>query len=450
MAVKGFLSALYEQPDMHRLAVAQERANAYAQARRVITMEPAAVIDAVKAANLKGLGGAGFPTGMKWSFVPPKGDKPHYLVVNADEGEPGTFKDRRILLGCPHALLEGIIICCHAIRSEKAYIYVRGEYIHEMKRLQGAIDEAYAAGLLGADHLGTGRRLDVVVHPGAGAYICGEETALIESLEGKKGQPRNKPPFPAIEGLFMCPTVVNNVETLSYLPFLFEMGPQAFNDLGANGTGGCHLVSLSGHIERPGVYEVPMGFPMMELINGLGGGVWKSRRLKAVIPGGLSAPILTADEAQQARLDFKTLRDMGSMAGSGAVMVIDDETPMINVLLNCSHFYHDESCGQCTPCRDGSWWLYKICLRIARGEGRVRDLDEIVRICNNIEGNTICAFGEATAWPIRSYVRKFRGELEAFIQSGQRASEADWYHDDLAAPPLVQIAGVAGTMGAHV
>ncbi|MBN1477365.1 NADH-quinone oxidoreductase subunit NuoF [Candidatus Sumerlaeota bacterium] len=436
-----FLSALYTQEKMHTLKVARQ-AGAYAQAERVLKMEPADVIAAVKASNLRGLGGAGFPTGMKWSFVPPKGDRMHYLVVNADEGEPGTCKDKHIMRGCPHTLLEGIIIACHAIHAEKAYIYVRGEYVRPMERLSAAIDEACAAGLLGENHMGTGRRLVVVVHPGAGAYICGEETALIESLEGKKGQPRNRPPFPAIEGLFRCPTVVNNVETIAYLPFIFEHGPEKWSEWGHNGSGGYRLMSLSGHVERPGVYELPMGTPLMELIEKHGGGVWKGRGLKAVIPGGLSAPILRAEECADARLDFNTLRDMGTMAGSAGVIVIDDQTPMIDVMLNCAHFYHDESCGQCTPCREGTWWMYRIILRIAQGRGRLRDLDELVRIASNIEGNTICAFGEAAAWPIRSYARKFRDELAAFIESGERSREADWHHEDRGAPPLIQIEGV--------
>jgi NADH-quinone oxidoreductase subunit F len=360
-------------------------------------------------------------------------------VVNADEGEPGTCKDRYILQRCPHLLIEGIIIACHAIRSTKSYVYIRGEYVRPMERLVKAVEEARRDGLLGPNHMGTGRDLEIVVHNGAGAYICGEETALIESLEGKKGQPRNRPPFPAIKGLFQKPTVVNNVETLSYLPHVFNIGPEAFSEIGHNGSGGTRLMCLTGHVERPGVYELPMGTPMMTLISEHGGGVWKGRKMKAVIPGGLSAPILTPEEAEKALLDFNSLRDMGTMAGSGGIIVIDDQTEMIDVLLNCSHFYHDESCGQCTPCRDGSWWLYKIILRMANGEGRIRDLDEIVRICNNIEGNTICAFGEATAWPIRSYVKKFRAELEEFIKSGRRASEADHCHDHLAAPPLVQV-----------
>ncbi len=422
-----YLSDRYGKPDMERLETAQA-AGAYAQARRIVAeMSPDDVIETMKKSQLRGLGGAGFPAGVKWGFVPKDESKPHYLIVNADEGEPGTCKDRYILTRCPHTMFEGCIIAAHAIRARRCYIYVRGEYVRPIEILEQAIAEARAAGILGPNHLGTGREFDIVVHPGAGAYICGEESALIESIEGKKGQPRNKPPFPAIEGLFNCPTVVNNVETLSYVPHVFDIGPEAFAAMGNNGSGGTRLMCVSGHVERPGVFELPMGTPLTAMINDHAGGVWKGRKLKAVIPGGMSSPILTPDEIAEARHDFDSLQGAGTMAGSAGLIVLDDQTPMIDVLLNCSHFYHEESCGQCTPCREGTWWLHRIILRVAQGRGRVRDLDEIVRICGNIEGRTVCAFGEAAAWPIRSHVVKFRDELEAFIKSGATASEAAFY-----------------------
>ena len=396
----------------------------YAAARKALTsMTPAQVIEAVSGANLRGLGGAGFPAGRKWSFVPKETDRPKYLVVNADEGEPGTFKDRYILERDPHALLEGMILAAYAIGSHKAYVYVRGEYFRPAQRLQRAIDEARANGWLGADIAGTGFSLDVVVHRGAGAYICGEETALLTSLEGGKGFPRLKPPFPAISGLFACPTIVNNVETLACVPFILRHGAERFAAIGTESQGGTRLFCVSGHVVRPGVYEAPVGVSLRELIEDAAGGVRDGKRLKAVIPGGISAKVLTADEIDVA-MDFDSLRDAGSMAGSGGVIVMDESTCMVAALDSAARFFADESCGQCSPCREGTGWIHRIIQRITRGKGRLEDLDDLLAIAGDMEGNTICVFADAAAWPVQSYVTKFRAEFEDYIRSGRGAHRA--------------------------
>ena len=390
----------------------------YSAAKRVLTsLNAQDVIDEVLAANLRGLGGAGFPAGRKWSFVPKGTDKPKYLVVNADEGEPGTFKDRYIMERDPHALIEGMIIAAFAIGSHKAYVYIRGEYFRSAKRLQRAVDEAYAAGWLGQDIQGTGFDLDIVVHRGAGAYICGEETALLTSLEGGKGHPRLKPPFPAISGLFACPTIVNNVETLSCVPFIFRKGAAEYAGIGSENQGGTRLFCVSGHVVRPGVYEAPVTVTLRELIEDFAGGVRDGKQLKAVIPGGISAKILKADEIDTA-MDFDSLRAAGTMAGSGGVIVMDEDTCMVRALDAASTFFADESCGQCSPCREGTGWLHRILQRILRGEGRLEDLDELLGIAGNMEGNTICVFADAAAWPVQSYIAKFRDEFEEFIRAG--------------------------------
>ncbi|MEO1996347.1 MAG: NADH-quinone oxidoreductase subunit NuoF [Planctomycetaceae bacterium] len=391
----------------------------YTAAKRVLTsMSSQDVIDEVLAANLRGLGGAGFPAGRKWSFVPKGTDKPKYLVVNADEGEPGTFKDRYIMERDPHALLEGMLIAAFAIGSHKAYVYIRGEYFRSAKRLQRAVDEAYAAGWLGKDIQGSGFDLDIVVHRGAGAYICGEETALLTSLEGGKGHPRLKPPFPAISGLFACPTIVNNVETLSCVPFIFRKGAAEYAGIGSENQGGTRLFCVSGHVVRPGVYETSVTVTLRELIEEFAGGVRDGKQLKAVIPGGISAKILTAAEIDTA-MDFDSLRAAGTMAGSGGVIVMDEDTCMVRALDAAATFFADESCGQCSPCREGTGWLHRILQRILRGEGRLEDLDELLGIAGNMEGNTICVFADAAAWPVQSYITKFRDEFEEFIRSGR-------------------------------
>ena len=392
----------------------------YLAARKALTsMTPEQVIDEVSRARLRGLGGAGFPTGRKWSFIPKQTSKPKYLVVNADEGEPGTFKDRYILERDPHALLEGIIIAAHAIGSHKAYVYIRGEYFRPAKRLQRAIGEAYSRNWLGKNIQGTGFDLEVVIHRGAGAYICGEETALLTSLEGGKGFPRIKPPFPAISGLFSCPTIVNNVETLACVPFILRHGAERFAGLGTDSQGGTRLFCVSGHVVRPGVYEEPVSVTLRQLIDGAGG-MRNGNQLKAVIPGGISAKILTADEIDVA-MDFNSLMAAGSMAGSGGVIAMDETTCMIDALQAAVRFFADESCGQCSPCREGTGWVHRIMRRIGEGQGRLQDLNDLLAIAGGMEGTTICVFADAAAWPVQSYIAKFRDEFEAHIRDGRNA-----------------------------
>jgi NADH-quinone oxidoreductase subunit F len=396
----------------------------YVAAKKVLTtMTPEQVIEEVSAANLRGLGGAGFPAGRKWSFVPKETEKPKYLVVNADEGEPGTFKDRYIMERDPHALLEGMIIAAYAIGSHKAYVYIRGEYFRSAKRLQRAVDEACSEGWLGKDIQGTGFDLDVVIHRGAGAYICGEETALLSSLEGGKGFPRLKPPFPAISGLFECPTIVNNVETLACVPFILRNGAERFAGIGMAKQGGTRLFCVCGHVVRPGVYEEPVSVTLRELIE-RAGGVRDGKKLKAVIPGGISAKILTADEIDVA-MDFDSLRDAGTMAGSGGVIVMDETTCIIEALDSAARFFAEESCGQCSPCREGTGWVHRILHRIRDGNGTIQDLDELLAIAGDMEGKTICVFADAAAWPVQSYITKFRDEFEEYIRSGPRAANPE-------------------------
>jgi len=392
----------------------------YLAARKVLTsITREQVVEEVSKAKLRGLGGAGFPTGTKWSFIPKQTTKPRYLVVNADEGEPGTFKDRYILERDPHALLEGMLIAAYAIGSHKAYIYIRGEYFRPAKRLQRAIDEAYQHGWLGKNIQGIGFDLDVVIHRGAGAYICGEETGLLTSLEGGKGFPRIKPPFPAISGLFACPTIVNNVETLACVPFILRHGAESFAAMGTNSQGGTRLFCVCGHVVRPGVYEEPVRVTLRQLIE-RAGGVRNGNKLKAVVPGGLSAKILRADEIDVV-MDFNSLMAAGTMAGSGGVIVMDETTCMVEALDSAVRFFADESCGQCSPCREGTGWVHRIMRRITQGKGRLEDLDDLLAIAGNMEGKTICVFADAAAWPIQSYITKFRDEFEAYIRSGRRA-----------------------------
>ena len=397
----------------------------YLAAKKALTsMTPEQVIDEVSKANLRGLGGAGFPAGRKWSFVPKETTEPKYLVVNADEGEPGTFKDRYIMERDPHALLEGMIIAAYAIGSHKAYVYIRGEYFRSAKCLQRAVDEAYRQGWLGKNIQETGFDLDVVIHRGAGAYICGEETALLTSLEGGKGFPKLKPPFPAISGLFACPTIVNNVETLACVPFILRNGAEHFAGIGTAKQGGTRLFCVSGHVVRPGVYEASVSVTLRELIENAAGGVRDGNKLKAVIPGGISAKILTADEIDVA-MDFDSLRNAGTMAGSGGVIVMDETTCMIEALDSAARFFADESCGQCSPCREGTGWVHRILRRIRNGKGTLQDLDDLLAIAGDMEGKTICVFADAAAWPVQSYITKFRGEFEEYIRTGRGADNKE-------------------------
>ena len=393
----------------------------YQAAKKVLTsMKPQEVIDLVLKSNLRGLGGAGFPTAKKWSFIPKDNPKPKFLVVNADEGEPGTFKDRYILERDPHALIEGMIIAGYAIGSHKAYIYIRGEYVRPARRFAKALEEATAKGWLGKNIQGSGFDLEIVIHRGAGAYICGEETALLSSLEGGKGFPKLKPPFPAISGLFKCPTIVNNVETLACVPPIVRNGPEWFAKLGTPKQGGTRLFSLCGHVTRPGLYEAPVGVTLKELIFDpkYGGGVKDGKKLKAVIPGGISAKILAADEINVA-MDFDSLMAAGTMAGSAGVIVMDETTCIVQALWSASHFFKDESCGQCSPCREGTGWVFKIMERILKGQGRPQDLDVLLTVAGNMEGKTICVFADAAAWPVQSYIQKFRSEFEQHIAMGR-------------------------------
>jgi NADH-quinone oxidoreductase subunit F len=389
----------------------------YAAASKALSMTPAQIIDEVSRASLRGLGGAGFPTGKKWSFIPKASPKPRYLVVNADEGEPGTFKDRYILERDPHALIEGMLIAAYAIGSHKAYVYMRGEYVRPSQRLGRAVEEAYAQGWLGKNIQGSGFDLEVVMHRGAGAYICGEETALLTSLEGGKGFPKIKPPFPAVSGLFQCPTIVNNVETLACVPFILREGAARFAGLGTAKQGGTRLFSLCGHVNRPGLYEAPVTVTLRELIDAYAQGVRGGRTLKAVIPGGLSAKVLTAAEIDVS-MDFDSLIAAGTMAGSGGVIVMDDSTCMLDALLSAARFFAHESCGQCSPCREGTGWIHRIVQRMAVGRGRLQDLDDLLAIARDMEGKTICVFADAAAWPVQSYITKFRSEFEEHIVTG--------------------------------
>jgi NADH-quinone oxidoreductase subunit F len=377
-------------------------------------MAPADIVAEVRKAGLRGRGGAGFPAGLKWSFVPQGGAGPKYLCVNADEGEPGTFKDRAILVRDPHRLLEGMIIAAFAAGLRTAVIYVRGEYERIAVRLRDAVAEAEAAGFLGRSVFGTAFGLDVVIHFGAGAYICGEETALLESVEGRRGWPRLKPPFPAVVGLFRAPTVINNVETLAHVPAIIGRGADWFAARGLPKDCGTRLFSVSGAVRRPGLYELPTGIPLRALIEDHAGGPPEGVSVKAVIPGGLSAPVLRADELGTS-CDFESMAQACSMAGSAGVIVIGDRTPMLEVLSVMARFYADESCGQCTPCRVGTSWIHRTVTRIAAGRGRTADLDLILSLADGIKGRTLCPMGDAAALPIHALVAKFRGELEQAV-----------------------------------
>lgn len=385
---------------------------------KALKLSPKAIIDEVKASGLRGRGGAGFPTGMKWGFLPANGEE-RYLLCNADEGEPGTFKDREMLSRAPHQLIEGMIISAFAIGSRKSYVYIRGEYRMCIRTVEKAIAEAYKAGFLGKNILGSGFDHDLDVYSGAGAYICGEETGMISSLEGKKGQPKLKPPFPAVQGYLAKPTIVNNVETLAAVVPIMRDGAQAYRKFGTEKSPGTKLFSVSGNVKKPGVYEVSLGYPLIDLINNECGGLISGRELKAVIPGGSSAPVLTAEEAQRATMDYECLQGMGSMLGSGAVIVIDDSNCMVDLLKVIMHFYHHESCGQCTPCREGTGWLHKIVNSIVSGEGRLQDIDLVLRVSQQMMGRTICALSDAAAMPAISFVNKFRDEFEFYVREGR-------------------------------
>lgn len=378
--------------------------------------KPEQVIDEVKKSALRGRGGAGFGTGMKWSFVPKESKRPKYLVCNADESEPGTGKDRDLMRYDPHQLIEGMIISAYAFGSNTSYIYIRGEYWYIKEILEKAVAQAYERGYLGENILGSGYNHNMYVHPGAGAYICGEETALLESLEGKRGHPRLKPPFPAVVGLYGGPTVVNNVETLAVVPHIILNGGDWYRALGTEKSGGTKLFTVSGHINKPGNYEVPMGYPLMSLINNECGGMLAGRKLKAVIPGGSSVPILTAEECEKITLDYESVAAAGSMLGSGGVIIMDETTDIFETTRNVTHFYKHESCGWCTPCREGTRWLYKVFERMHRYEGLPGDVELLYDLGDKILGKSFCALGDAAAMPVQSAIKKFREDFDRRIK----------------------------------
>jgi NADH-quinone oxidoreductase subunit F len=406
MSGEAILTRNFARSDSHTLGVYRETGGYQAWAKAQ-AMEPAAILEKVKRSNLRGLGGAGFPTGTKWSFIPKSHPGPVYLVINADEGEPGTFKDRYLLERDPHALIEGMLIAARAIRSATAFVYVRGEYVEPWRRFTAAVREAYEA-----RYLGNG--FDIVVHRGAGAYICGEETGLISSLEGKKGWPKLKPPFPAIKGAFGAPTIVNNVETICQVPHIINRGAEWFAGLGTKTQGGTRLYSVSGRVARPAVYEASVSITLRQLIYDRAGGVTGNGKLKAVVPGGSSAAILTADEID-VTMDVDGLRNAGTMAGSAGVIVMDETVSIPDALMVVARFYAHESCGQCTPCRESTGWIYKMTRRIVELKGRKEDLDTILDVAKRGAGTTICAFYDGAVGPYISYIEKFRGEFEALV-----------------------------------
>ena len=383
------------------------------------------IINELKTSNLRGRGGAGFPTGLKWSFMPRAFEGQKYVVCNTDEGEPGTFKDRDIIMFNPHALIEGMIIGGYAMGASAGYNYIHGEIFEGYKRFEAALAQAREANLLGQNILGSDFSFELFAHHGYGAYVCGEETALLESLEGKKGQPRFKPPFPASFGLYGKPTTINNTETFSSVPFILRDGGQTFADIGIEKAGGTKLFSISGHVERPGNYEIPLGTPFATLLE-MAGGVRGGKKLKAVIPGGSSAPVLPAEIMMGLNMDYDSIAKAGSMLGSGAVIVMDEDVCMVKALERLSYFYQEESCGQCTPCREGTGWLYRIVHRIANGEGRMEDLDLLDSIGNNMAGRTSCALADAAVFPVRGFTKHFRDEFVHYIEHGKPMKAHKW------------------------
>ncbi|KHF25925.1 NADH-quinone oxidoreductase subunit NuoF [Solemya velum gill symbiont] len=379
---------------------------------------PDEIIEEVKLSNLRGRGGAGFPTGLKWSFINRTTPVEKYVVCNSDEGEPGTFKDRDILRYNPHQLIEGMIICGYVIGGTAGYNYIRGEFREPYFRFEEALEEARAAGYLGENILGSGFDFDIHSHLGGGAYICGEETALLESIEGKKGQPRFKPPFPAMFGLFGKPTVINNTESFASIPVILDKGGQWFSDIGVPNSGGAKLFSISGNVNRPGNYEIPMGTPFRELLE-LAGGMKDGRNIKAVIPGGSSSPVIPGDQMMELNMDYDSIASADSMLGSGAVIVMDDTNCMVKVLDRISYFYYEESCGQCTPCREGTGWMHRVIHRIENGQGRQVDLDLLDDVAAKIAGRTICALGDAAAMPVAGFLKHYRDEFQFHIDHGK-------------------------------
>ena len=415
-ALMPVLSKHWDEADSFTIA-GYQRNGGYEGLKKALAMEPDAVITAVKDSGLRGRGGAGFPTGMKWSFIPQGDGKPHYLVVNADESEPCTCKDTPLLLANPHSLVEGMIIASYAIRANHAFVYIRGEITHVIRRMQQAVDDAYAAGYLGKNINGQGFDLDLIVHVGAGAYICGEETALLDSLEGFRGQPRLRPPFPAIAGLYACPTVVNNVESIASVPAIFAHGVEWFQSIGTEKSKGFTLYSLSGHVTRPGQYEAPLGITLRELLD-MSGGVRAGHSIKFWTPGGSSTPIFTAEHLD-IPLDYEGVGAAGSMLGTKALQIFDETTCVVRAVLRWTEFYKHESCGKCTPCREGTWWLVQILKDLENGVGKAEDLEKLLDLCDNILGRSFCALGDGATSPITSSIQYFREEYLAHLSAGK-------------------------------
>lgn len=400
-------------------------------AKKAFSQSPDDIIDQVKKSGLRGRGGAAFLTGLKWSFMPKTTDKPKYLCINGDESEPGSFKDRQIFEYNPFQLIEGSIITCYAIGAQTAYLYIRGEYHKWIKLMQKAIDTAYERGFLGEkmkSTFGTDFYCNLYIHKGAGAYICGEESALMNSIEGLRGYPRVKPPFPAQRGLWGCPTTINNVETITNVPPIILKGWEWFSKIGAPKHPGTLLYGISGHVNKPGVYELPTGILLTDLIYNYAGGVIGNKKIKCVIPGGTSMPPLRGDQLEGVRMDAESLKAAGSAIGTAGVIVMDEDTDLLKVLLRIAHFYHHESCGQCTPCREGTGWMEKILHRIAEGNGTSKDLDLLISVANNIEGNTICALGDAAAWPVKFMIERFRDEFEKYVKPDIKISVPNKVH----------------------
>ena len=384
----------------------------YQMLRKALGMKPEEVTDEVKKSNLRGRGGACFPTGLKWTFMPKQTDKQKYLCVNGDESEPGTFKDRQIFELNPHLLIEGTLIACYAMGVRTAYLYIRGEYGTWIRLMQAAIDDAYAKGYIGQNILGSGSSAELFIFRGAGAYICGEESALMNSIEGERGYPRVKPPFPAQFGVWGCPTTINNVETIANVPLILKMGWEAYSKIGAPKHPGPILVGVSGHVNSPGVFELPTGVLLTEIIEKHAGGVRGGKKIKAVIPGGSSTMIMRGETIGGVTMDFEGLKAAGSSVGTAGMIVMDEDTDLIKVITRITKFYYHESCGQCTPCREGTGWMFKLLKRFENYEARMEDIDLLLDIANNIEGNTICALGDAAAWPVQSMIKRFRDEFE--------------------------------------
>lgn len=412
---------LKDIPDLHKIDVYESNGGYQSIRKSIKEMSPDDVTNEVKNSNLRGRGGACFPTGLKWTFMPKQTDKPKYLCCNGDESEPGSFKDREIFEKNPHQFIEGTLLACYAMGIKAAYVYIRGEYYKWINLLQDALDDAYKRGYIGKNIFGSNFSTEIYIHRGAGAYICGEESALMNSVEGKRGYPRVKPPFPAAYGLWGCPTTINNIETLANIPEIIKNGASWFAGIGAPKHPGTLLFGISGHVNKPGVYELPTGTPLMTIINDVCGGVTNGKDIKMVIPGGSSMPPLTKEECLNAMMDNESLKEFGSSIGTAGVMVMDEDTDILKVLIRIAKFYYHESCGQCTPCREGTGWLLRVLKRIDSGEGRLQDLDLLTSVAQNIEGNTICALGDAAAWPVKWTIKKFRSDFEKRVSDNNLA-----------------------------